>query len=75
MKAVTQNKIDMKDNVIVFFDEYEMSFNITMKEWDKIEKNYQDISGGYSVHFYDKSTSHWNWEVKNELNELITKIK
>ena len=48
----------MEDNVIVFFDEYEMSFNITMKEWDKIEKNYEDISGGYSVHLYDKSTSH-----------------
>jgi len=65
----------MKDNVIVFFDEYEMSFNITIDEWNKIEKNYENISGGYSVHLYDKSTSHWNWKVKNELNELITKIK
>ena len=50
----------MEDNVIVFFDEYEMSFNITMKEWDKIEKNYEDISGGYSVHLYDDSTNHWD---------------
>lgn len=65
----------MEDNVIVFFDEYEMSFNITMKEWDKIEKNYEDISGGYSVHLYDKSTSHWDWDSEDDLSELINKIK